>query len=120
MPDIAQPGTYSYSAVGSNTPVQVTADPTALYHISVAQNGGSAGYLQVYNNGTGAVGAGTPDFVIAVPSGTFGAGTPSYRDVSYNPYGRKMDGGLSYLWAAGETGTVAHGVNAIIDISYKG
>lgn len=110
-------GTYSYSAAGTNTLTQVTANPTTLYHISIAQNGGSAGFLQVYNNGSAAASAGTPDFVIPLNSGTSGAGTPATRDVVYSQYGRQMDGGLSYLWAAGQTGTVAHGVNAVVDIT---
>lgn len=123
MADFPQGGTYSYDASGTNTISQVTPDPTTLYHISVTNNGGSLGYLQIYNNGTQQAGAGTPDFAIPVHSGTAGAGTPSFkadRDVVYGPYGRRMDGGLSYLWAAGATGTVAHGVNAIVDITYRG
>ena len=122
MQSIHQPGgTYSYSAGGTNTPTQVTANPTTLYHISVTNLGGSIGYLQVYNNGTIDIGAGTPSFTIPVNSGTSGAGTPSFeseRDVVYGAYGRQMDGGLSYIWAAGATGTVAHGVNAIVDITH--
>ena len=110
-------GTYSYNAAGSNTLTQVTANPTTLYHISVYQNGGSAGFLQVYNNSSASADAGTPTFVIPVNSGTSGAGTPAERQVPYGPYGRQMDGGLSYLWAAGPTGTVAHGVNATVDIT---
>ena len=120
MADVALPGTYSYNSAGSNTPVQVAAYPTVLYHLSVEQNGGSAGFLQVYNNGTQQVGAGTPDFVVALSSGTSGAGTPARRDVAYGAYGRRLNGGLSYLWAAGPTGTVAHGVNCTIDVTYRG
>lgn len=125
MPDIAQPGTYYYNGAGSNTPVQVTDAPTAVYQISVGQNGGSAGFLQVYNNGTynvqGAGGTviGTPDFVVPVASGTSGAGTPAVQTISYAPYGRVLDGGLSFIWSAGATGTVAHGVNAIINIDLR-
>ena len=120
MADFANPGTYSYNGAGSNTPVQVTANPTVLYQVSVSQTGGSAGFLQLYNNGTFDVGAGTPDFVIPLNSGTSGAGTPAFRDVVFGPYGRQMSAGLSYLWAAGATGTVAHGVNAVVDIGYRG
>ena len=123
MPDIQNPGTYTYNAAGSNTLVQVTANPTTLYHVSVSHLGGSVGYLQIYNNGTQDVGAGTPSFTIQVQAGTATAGTPSFeatRDIVYGAYGRDMNGGLSYLWAAGPTGTVAHGVNSIIDITYRG
>ena len=120
MADYPNPGTFSYSIAGTNTLTDVTAKPTALLHISVAQNGGSAGFLQIYNNGSAnaAAGAGTPDFAIAVPSGTQGAGTPATRDINYGPFGRELTKGLSYLWAAGPTGTVAHGVNATVDITY--
>ena len=114
---------FSYSAGGSNTLTQVTADPAVLYHVSVTNNSGSIGYLQVYNNGTFAASAGTPDFAIAVHSGTAGAGTPSFlaiREVDYGPFGREMAGGVSYLWATGATGTVAQPVNAVVDITYRG
>ena len=120
MADIERGGTFSYNSAGSNVPVQVTKDPTTLYHVSMAQSGGSMGYLQIYNNGTQDIGVGTPDFVIPLNSGTSGAGTPALRDVTFGPYGRRMDGGLSYLWAAGATGTVAHGVNVLLDITYRG
>lgn len=123
MSDFLSPGTYSYSAVGSNTLIQVTADPTTLYQVSVSHNGGSVGYLQVYNNGSADAGAGTPDFTVAIHAGTAAAGTPSFeatRDIVYGPSGRVMSAGLSYLFAAGATGTVAHGVNAIVDITYRG
>lgn len=120
MPDILEAGTYSYNAAGSNTLIQVTNYPTVLYSVHLANNGGSMGYLQVYNNGTSDAGAGTPTFTIPLNSGTSGAGTPALRDVVFGPSGRKMDAGLSYLWAAGPTGTVAHGVNCLVDISYKG
>lgn len=119
MPDILEAGTYSYNAAGSNTAVQVTDSPTVLYSVHLAQTGGSMGYLQVYNNGTKNIGAGTPEFTIPLSSGTSGAGTPAIRDVVFSPSGRKMDSGLSYLWAAGPTGTVAHGVNVLVDISHK-
>lgn len=110
-------GTYHYNAAGTNTLTQVTKNPTNIFHISVAQNGGSAGFLQIYNNASADAGAGTPDFVIPLNSGTSGAGTPATRDIYYQPYGRELSGGLSYLWAAGPTGTVAHGVNATVDIT---
>ena len=111
-------GTYSYNVAGTNTLTQVSANPTALYHFSVSHNGGSAGFLQVYDNGSADAGAGTPSFVIAISSGTANAGTPSFRDIQYGPFGRQMNGGISYLFAAGPTGTVAHGVNAVVDITH--
>ena len=120
MADLREPGTYSYSIAGTNTLTQVTADPTVLYQVGVSQFGGSMGYLQIYNNGTFDSGAGTPAFTIPLNSGTSGGGTPSFRDVIFGPSGRQMSAGLSYLWAAGGTGTVAHGVNAIVDITYRG
>ena len=116
-------GTYSYSIAGTNTPTQVTANPTTLYHIVVSHNGGSAGFLQIYNNGTnqvqgpGGTEIGTPAFAIPVNSGTSGAGTPGLREITYGPFGRQMDAGLSYLWSAGPTGTVVHGVNCTVDIT---
>lgn len=119
MPDFLSPGTYSYSIAGTNTLIQVSAKPSILYHVSVSHNGGSAGFLQLYNNGSATASAGTPDFVIPVSSGTSGAGTPAARDILYGPSGRELTAGLSYLWAAGPTGTVAHGVNAIVDITHK-
>ena len=120
MADAINPGTFSYNVAGTNTPTQVIAGPAVLYQVSVSQNGGSAGFLQLYNNGTQDYGAGTPDFVIPLSSGTSGAGTPSSRDVVFGPHGRVMSGGITYLWAAGATGTVAHGVNATVDLTYKG
>lgn len=122
MADITQSGTYYYTNAGTNTLTQVTANPTDIYQLSVSQTGGSVGYLQVYNNGSADAGAGTPNFVIPVYSGTAASGTPPNsiapsRDVNYGAAGRRMDGGLSFLWAAGATGTVAHGVNAIVDIT---
>ena len=123
MADIERITLYSYNAAGTNTFTQVTANPTVLYHVSVSHNGGSVGYLQIYDNGTQQAGAGTPDFAIAVHSGTAAAGPPSFeatRDISYGAYGRRMNGGLSYLWAAGATGTAAHGANAVVDITYRG
>ena len=114
---------FSYSAAGTNTLIQVDAGPCVLYHISVTNNSGSVGYLQLYNNGSADAGAGTPDFTIAVHSGTAAAGTPSfaaYREVSYGAAGRAMNGGISYLWATGATGTAAQPVNSVVDISYRG
>lgn len=111
-------GTLYYDTAGTNTLKQVTSNPTKLFHISISQNGGSAGFLQVYNNGTADAVAGTPDFTIALGSGTSGAGTPAFRDINYGEYGRQLNGGLSYLWAAGATGTVAHGVNVTVDITH--
>ena len=120
MADFANPGTYSYGIAGSNTLVEVTANPTVLYQVSVSNFGGSMGYLQIYNNGTFDSGAGTPTFTIPLNSGTSGAGTPTFRDIVFGPYGRQMSAGLSYLWAAVTTGTVAHGVNAVVDFGYRG
>ena len=120
MADIESGGTFSYNVAGTNTLTQVTKDPTVIYSLHMEQNGGSAGFLQIYNNGTQDAGAGTPNFAIALNSGTSGAGTPAIRDVVFGPYGRKMDGGLSYLWAAGATGTVAHGVNCSVGVTYRG
>lgn len=120
MADTGQVGTYHLSFVGSNTPTQVTAKPTILYSLSVAHNGGSAGYLQVYDNGTGAITAGTNmQMSFAVASGTFAAGTPAQISKDFGPNGVAMNGGLSYLWATGTTGTVAHETNAVINIVYK-
>jgi hypothetical protein len=116
-------GTYSYSTVGTNTLTQVSAvGAVKLLDIHVSHVGGSVGYLQFYNGGSANGSAGTPTFAVAVFSGTAGAGTPSFnasRDLAY-PQGRQFNTGLSYLWAAGPTGTVAHGVNAIVDITYVG
>lgn len=105
---------FTYSTVGSNTKVQISDNPTVVYNISIEHNGGSAGFLQVYNNGTEAVTAGnSPTLVYAVGAGTFTAGTPAARDLTF-PGGLGFNQGLSYLWAAGPTGTVAHGVNASV------
>ena len=123
MPDYFPGASFTYSAAGSNTLVQVTPDPATLYQISLSQFGGSMGYLQIYNNGTGDAGAGTPDFVIPLggtAGGAGGAGTPTVRDVNFGPVGLRMSGGISYLWAAGATGTVAHGVNAILNVVFRG
>ena len=111
---------FNYSAAGTNTLTQVDAGPSVLFHLSVAQTGGSAGFLQFYNNGSADAGAGTPDFAVALASGTSGAGTPSTRDIVFGQHGRAMNGGVSYLWAAGATGTVAHGVNATVDLTFRG
>ena len=115
-------GSTHFNASGSNTLTQVTASPITVYNLSLTQLGGSVGYLQVYGAGTSGITAGTNmTFDVPVISGTAGAGTPSFkadRDINYYP-GKQLQG-LSYLWAAGSTGTVAHGVNAIIDITYKG
>ena len=126
MSDIDGPGAqFHYNAVGSNTLVQVTASPARLYSVHVSQNGGSMGYLQMYNAGTGdpvggTITAGTlMDWVVTLPSGTSGAGTPAFRDIAY-PKGVEMSGGISYMWAAGSTGTVAHGVNVVVHMSYQG
>ena len=116
-------GTYHYNAAGSNTLTQVSGTATTLYHISLSNLGGSVGYLQVYNNGTLAIGAGTsagtPQFTVALATGTAGGGATSQREVDYGPFGRAMSNGLSYLWSSGATGTTAHAVNSIIDISYR-
>jgi len=116
-------GVGHYNASGSNTLTQVESVPVTVYSISVSNVGGSVGYLQVYNNGTAAVTAGTLHaMTVPVYSGTAASGTPSNsifpaRDIVY-PVGKQFSNGLSYLWAAGTTGTVAHGVNAIVDITY--
>lgn len=114
---------FSYSNAGSNTLTQVDAGPVTLYSIHVSHQGGSVGFLQFYNNGSADAGAGTPDFALAVNSGTAAAGTPTlmaHRDVVLGAYGVQLDAGLSYLWAAGATGTTAHGVNANVTLTYKG
>ena len=116
-------GTYSYSIAGTNTLTQVQpAGALKLLDIHVTNIGGSTGYLQLYNGGSANGSAGTPTFTIPVFSGTAGAGTPTFpafRDIFY-PQGRQFSTGLSYLWSAGGTGTVAHGANAIVDITYIG
>lgn len=116
-------GTYSYSNAGTNTLIQVEAKGAVkLLDIHVTNPGGSIGYLQIYNGGSANGSAGTPTYTIPVNSGTAATGTPSFasfRDIVY-PQGRQFNNGLSYLWAAGGTGTVAHGVNAVIDIGYVG
>lgn len=114
---------YKYDAAGTNTLVQVSKDPVTLYRIDIYNAGGSVGFLQFYDNGTAEASAGTPDFAFPVNSGTAAAGTPSlmsYRDIDLGPTGIALKGGLSYLWAVGGTGTVAHGVNANLFLSYKG
>ena len=116
-------GTFSYSNAGTNTLTQVETSPAVLYSVHVSHQGGSVGFLQIYNNGTADAGAGTPDVVFAINSGTAAAGTPSmmaYRDVDLGAAGMGFNGGLSYLWAAGATGTTAHGVNANLTIVYRG
>ena len=116
-PNTTPAGQFTYSTVGSNTAVQVTDNPTTVFNISIEQNGGSAGFLQLYNNGTFDISAGVaPTLVYAVSSGTSGGGTPAIRDIVY-PGGLGFNKGFSYLWAAGPTGTVAHGVNASIIIA---
>lgn len=122
MTDYINSGTWNFNRNGSNTLTQVSGTPTVLYHLSVSHQGGSIGFLQLYNNGSATAGAGTPDFVIAVDSGTTVASSPSFqasRDIIYGPSGRGLNQGLSYLWSATGTGTVAHGVNAIVDITYR-
>lgn len=113
---------FSYSNAGTNTLTQVDAGPVTLYSVHVSHQGGSVGFFHLYNNGSADAGAGTPDMVFAVNAGTAAAGTPTlmtYRDISF-PAGVQFDGGLSYLWTTAATGTVAHGVNAQVNISYKG
>ena len=114
---------FSYSAAGTNTLTQVDAGPVTLFSVHVSHQGGSVGFFHIYNNGSADAGAGTPDMVFAVNSGTAGAGTPTlmtHRDIVFGPYGAQLDGGLSYLWTTAVTGTAAHGVNALVDITYKG
>lgn len=114
---------FSYSNAGTNTLTQVSASRVVLYHISVSHQGGSVGFIQLYNNASADAGAGTPDMVFAVNSGTAGAGTPTlmtHRDIDFGATGVAFNGGLSYLWAAGATGTVAHGVNANLTLIYRG
>ena len=116
FPNTTPAGKFTYSAAGTNTIVQVTDEPTVIFNISIEQFGGSAGYLQLYNNGTNAVTAGNaPTLAYAVAAGTFTAGTPATRDLIF-PGGLGFNQGLSYLWTAGPTGTVAHGVNASVII----
>lgn len=105
----------AYSAAGTNTIVEVSDNPTTLTNISVEQFGGSGGWLQIYNNGTKDATAGSPDLAYGVGAGTFTAGTPATRDLIF-PGGLGLNKGASYLWAAGATGTVAHGVNARVTI----
>lgn len=122
MADYPQ-ASFHYNASGSNTLIQIEAIPVTIYSVSVSQNGGSVGYLQLYNNGTAPLTAGTlMNTTIPVYSGTAASGTPPnsivpVRDIFY-PQGKHFEKGFSYLWAAGTTGTVSHGVNAIIDITY--
>ena len=105
-------GTYYYTNAGTNTLTQVTANPTYLYHLSVANTGGSVGYLHVYNNGSADAGAGTPDLTFPVPGGT------ADREIDF-PNGIRLDGGCSILWAVGATGTVAHGANANVNAGFS-
>ena len=114
---------FSYNNAGSNTLIQVTASPAVLYHLSIYNPGGSVGYLQIYNNGTADASAGTPDLTFPVNSGTAAAGTPSmmsHRDIDFPTTGIALSGGISYLWAAGGTGTAAHGANVAVVIGYRG
>lgn len=113
--------TYYYSAAGTNTVTQVSASPVTLYNIDVTNIGAVTGYLQVYDNASADIGAGTPDFVIPVPPNvSTTSGTVSYRQRDYGRNGIKLSGGLSYLWANAATGTTAIATNAIVNISYKG
>ena len=105
---------FSYSNAGTNTLTQVDAGPVTLFHIGATNTGGSVGYLHIYNNGSADAGAGTPDITFPIRSGT------EPQEISFDPYGVQLDGGLSYLWAVGATGTVAHGVNLNLNIAYKG
>lgn len=112
---------FHYSASGTNTPTQVNKSPVTLYSLNVTNIGAVTGYLQVYNNGSADLGAGTPDFVFPVPPNVAtSSGTVSSRPVDMGPYGLKLSGGLSYLWAAGATGTVAIATNASVFLTYKG
>lgn len=108
-------GTPHYNIAGTNTLTQVSTSAVTIYSLHIEQNGGSAGFLQLYDGGSaGAAGsAGTPQVAFAVSSGTSGAGTPSIGRDTF-PAGLHFGNGLSYLWAAGATGTVAHGVNAAV------
>ena len=54
-----------------------------------------------------------------VGPGTNGGGTPSVQNISFAPNGVLMNGGLSYLWASGTTGTAVAAGNALVNIVYK-
>lgn len=105
---------FSYSNAGTNTLTQVDAASVNIFFVNAYNTGGSVGYLQLYNNGSADAGAGTPDVTFPVRGGTEG------ERIYLGPYGMQFDGGLSYLWAVGATGTAAHGVNLNVTIVYKG
>ena len=121
MPINDEGATFHYSLAGTNTPTQVQPSPVTLYQLNVTNIGAVTGYLQVYNNGSADLGAGTPDFVIPVPPNVAtSSGTVGYRPLDFGSNGLKLSGGLSYLWAAGATGTVAIATNASVFAVYKG
>ena len=116
-----EPSSFHYSAAGTNTPTQVANSPVTLFRVNVANLGGSTGFLQIYNNGSADLGAGTPDLTIPVPPNvSTTSGTVQTKDRDYGSYGLKLSGGLSYLWANAATGTVVMATNAVVDIAYKG
>lgn len=113
-------GTFFYTSVGSNTLIQVSNTSIVLFDCDITINGGSAGYLQFYLAGsqTASGSAGTPDFIYAV-SPHSQQGTVGWRDLDF-PIGRQCNKGLSILWSPNGTGTVAHGNNAIVNMTYVG
>lgn len=117
--------TYYYTAAGTNTPTEVSDSPVTLFSIGVSNVGGASGYLQLYDNGTATIAAGTtigtPQLVIPVPANvSTTSGTVQYRVRDWGDHGIKFNGGLTLLWANGVTGTAAVSGNAIVDIAYKG
>ena len=108
-------GTPYYDSAGTNTIKQIAGTGVTVFSIYASQTGGSAGWLQIYNNGTSQTTSGAPDLAFAIPTGTF-IGTPSIHQFTF-PGGMHLNKGLSYLWADGPTGTVAHGVNATVIIT---
>ena len=111
-------GTPFYDSAGTNTIKEASSSAVTVYSLRVEQFGGSAGWIQLYGASSDVAGGsvGTPTVAFAVPSGTSGAGTPSSTSLTF-PAGMHFVNGLSYLWAAGAGGTVAHGVNAAVIIT---
>lgn len=116
---------YFYSAAGTNTPTQVSDSPVTLYSANVTNISAGAGYLQIYDNGTATIAAGTsagtPQLVIPVPSNvSTTSGTVATKERNFGANGVKLSGGLSFIWSSGATGTTALSGNAIVDFAYKG
>ena len=107
--------------IGINTDTRsviLATDQALEYEHCVLAFGSDAAHYDV--EGAGGTVIGTPDFVVAVHAGTAAAGTPTFqaaRDIVFGPYGRQLNGGLTYLWANAATGTVAFTGNAIVDIT---